>query len=371
VTERDVERLVEAGVYDPHAADAAEQRRLLEQLVAEGLTVDDLLASRLGDIVLRAFERLILPGERATVGEVADRIGLAADQVRELRRAWGLADAPAGERIVTPAEVRALQFAAAVAGLLGSEQALHVARVMGTAMSRIAEAEIALVRSWLEAPMYGRGESAASVLRAYANVIERVLPGVLETLDALHRAHLVAIGRRYSSRALPPSETNVVDLVVGFADLSHSTTLVQHLDLAGLDRALTAFDAVTSDAIAAAGATVVKRLGDGVMFVTARADTACTLARDLVDAFRSHPAVPPVRVGLAAGHVAALRGDFFGRPVHLAARIVGIAPPSTVLVSREVRERTVDAPHLAFVPAEPAALAGFERPVELFRLERA
>ena len=218
--------------------------------------------------------------------------------------------------------------------------------------------------------MHGRGESAASILRAYATVIGSILPAALDTLDALHRAHLVAIARRYSDRALPPSESNVVDLVVGFADLSHSTTLVQQLDLAGLDRAITAFEAVTSDAIAAAGATVVKRLGDGVMFVTGRADVACTLALDLVDAFRDHPVAPPVRVGLAAGHVAALRGDFFGPPVHLAARIVGVAPPASVVVSAEIRERIADVPGLGVVGVGPTALSGFERPVELFRLER-
>jgi class 3 adenylate cyclase len=76
-------------------------------------------------------------------------------------------------------------------------------------------------------------------------------------------------------------------------------------------------------------------------------------------------------VGLAAGQVAALRGDFFGPPVHLAARIVGVAPPASVLVTGDVRERVADVPTLALVPVGPTALAGFERPVELFRLERA
>jgi class 3 adenylate cyclase len=116
----------------------------------------------------------------------------------------------------------------------------------------------------------------------------------------------------------------------------------------------------------------VKRLGDGVMFVTADPDIACGIALDLVDAFRAHPVAPPVRVGLAAGRVAALRGDFFGPPVHLAARIVGVAAASTVLVSDDLRRR-IEGLTPAFVcSAEPpVALAGFERPVTLHRLERA
>src|SRR6185503_2140670 len=363
---------VEARVYDPTAIDAVEQRDLLDRLVAEGLTVDDLVtANRLGNLVLRAFEHMILPGERVTVDEAAARVGLSVDETLRIRRAWGLADPRTGEPAVPPGEIAALEFMTNVAGFVGSELALHVARVVGTAMSRMAEAEIALIRSRLEAPMQGRGESTASILGAYAAVVGSVLPPALQMLDAIHRAHLVANGWPYTEKALPPSENNVVDLVVGFADMTHSTRLVQQLDLAGLDRAITTFEAVTSDVIAAAGARVVKRLGDGVMFVTSRPDVACAVALDLVDAFRDHAVSPPVRVGLAAGHVAALRGDFFGPAVHLAARIVAAAPRSTALVSDEVRTRIEGVVSgLVCVPLGPSALTGFEQPVELHRLER-
>ncbi len=288
-----------------------------------------------------------------------------------LRRAWGFPDPPADEACVSPAEIEAIDFFRNLAGFVGVDLALHLARLMGTAMSRVAEAGIALVRSQLEAPMYGRQESTASILGAYSAIMRTYLPRTLTVLDTLHRAHLVALGWGYTQGALPPSEKNVLDLVVGFADLSHSTALVQQLDLAGLDAAITTFEGVTSDLLAAAGATIVKRLGDGVMFVTARPDVACAVALDLVDAFREHPVAPPVRVGLAAGHVAALRGDFFGPPVHLAARIVATAPPSTTLVSGEVRARTeaAGAP-VTFAPDGPHTFAGFGEPVALYRLGR-
>jgi class 3 adenylate cyclase len=247
---------------------------------------------------------------------------------------------------------------------------MHVARVMGTAMARLAEAEIALMRSRLEAPMIGRRESGASILGAYGTVVDAFLPAGLRTLDVLHRAHLVAIGQRYSEWALPPSESNVVDTIVGFADLTGSTLLVQRTDFAGLDRALTAFERVTSDLLAAAGAMVVKRLGDGVMFVSSHAAATCRVALDLVDAFRDPTVSPPVRVGLAAGQVAALRGDFFGPAVHLAARIVAAAPPAGVLVSGEVRTRAEGTGDFAFVSTGARALPGFEDPIELHRLER-
>ena len=373
MTDGDLERLAQAGVYDPDATDAAAQRAVLDRLLENGLTIEDLVsANRLGNLVLRAFERLILPGERVTVDEAAASTGLTVPDVLRVRRACGLTDPPPGERAIPPTELAGLTFMANVTAVVGLEPALHVARVMGTAMSRLAEAEIALVRSRVEAPMHRSHASTAAMLVAYADLLEGLLPAALGTLDALHRAHIVAIGWRYSDRALPPSESNIVDTIVGFADLTASTSLVQHLDLTGLDRAITTFETVTSDLIAAAGATVVKRLGDGVMFVTAHPDVACGIALDLVDAFRAHAVAPPVRVGLAAGRVAALRGDFFGPPVHLAARIVGVAAPSTVLVSDEVRRRIEDVTQAFACRAEPpVALAGFETPVTLHRLQRA
>jgi class 3 adenylate cyclase len=114
----------------------------------------------------------------------------------------------------------------------------------------------------------------------------------------------------------------------------------------------------------------VKRLGDGVMFVTHRADVACRVALDLVDAFRDRAGAPPVRVGLAAGLVAALRGDFFGPAVHLAARIVSAAAPSEALVAGEVRTRAEGIGDVAFVSAGPQVLTGFAEPIELHRLGR-
>jgi class 3 adenylate cyclase len=372
VTDDDLARLVEAGVYDPTAIDAIEQGRLLDQLVTRGLTVDDLAtAHRLGTIVVRAFEHLLMPGERVTVAEAAGATGLEVEQVLTIRRAWGLSDPPPDLPSVTPAEMDAMRYVAAMAGFVGVDLALHVARVMGTAMSRLAEAEIALMRSRVEAPMIDRHESGASMLGAYRNVLDLFLPQGLRVLDVLHRAHLVALGQRYSEWALPPSETNVVDTVVGFADMTESTRLVERTDLAGLDRALTTFERVTSDLLAAAGASIVKRLGDGVMFVTNDSSAACRVALDLVDAFRDDPTSPPVRVGLAAGQVAALRGDFFGPAVHLAARVVGVAPSSSVWVTDEVRVRAHGTGPFVFEPAGTHVLAGFADATVLHRLERA
>jgi len=93
VTPDDLDLLAQAGVYDPDAVGADDQREILDRLFANGLTIDDLLAAnRLGNLVLRAFERLILPGDRVTLDEAATSTGVSVGDVLRIRRAWGLAD---------------------------------------------------------------------------------------------------------------------------------------------------------------------------------------------------------------------------------------------------------------------------------------
>src|SRR5262249_58971089 len=107
--------------------------------------------------------------------------------------------------------------------------------------------------------------------------------------------------------------------------------------------AITRFEEETTDRIVRAGATLAKHLGDGVMFVAEVAEEACRLALDLVAAFAGDAGGLSVRVGLAAGRVAALRGAFFGPAVHQAARIVALAAPETAVASDAVRGRSARA----------------------------
>ena len=371
MTERDLERLAEAGVYGPSQDDAAEQRALLARLLAQGLTVDELTsAHRLGNLVLRSFRHLIQPGDLLTLAETARAAGLEPDLVLRIRRAWGFPDPAPGERCFSAADAETLAFVQSMFGLVGPDVALQTARAVGTAMSRVAEAEIALVRSQVEAPAQARGESGASMLLGYVRVLETFLPAMVRAMDAAHRAHLVNLARRYVADALPPSALNVVDMVVGFADLTGSTALVQRADLAGLDRAITRFEETTSDLIARAGATLVKRLGDGVMFVVAEGDAALALALDVVAAFPAGGETPPARVGLAAGRVVALRGDFYGPAVNLAARLADVAAPATVLAAPELRARVGKTAGVTLHALGATRLAGFDEPVTPYEVRR-
>ena len=71
----------------------------------------------------------------------------------------------------------------------------------------------------------------------------------------------------------------MVQLAVGFADLAGYTGLWQELEPHHLALMLDRFEATTGDVIVAAGANVVKRIGDAVMFVTNAPGIGCALGR--------------------------------------------------------------------------------------------
>ena len=154
---------------------------------------------------------------------------------------------------------------------------------MGEAVSRIADAEVALLRSNIEAPL-ASSNRYVDVARTYIQVATELFPRVADSLDTLHRHHLLAIGRRYSDVGAPTSALNVVQLAVGFADLAGFTGLSSQLDVSDLALMIARFEATTGDVVTGAGASVVKRIGDAVMFVTNAPGVGCALSLELIEA---------------------------------------------------------------------------------------
>jgi adenylate cyclase len=111
---------------------------------------------------------------------------------------------------------------------------------------------------------------------------------------------------------------------------------------------------------------VVKQLGDGAMFVAETPAAGGAIACELAAAFAAADGVPPVRVGLAWGSVLSYVGDYFGDVVNLAARLVALARPGTVVVSAEVAQRLGDDWETDRLPDQ--ALKGFGAPETVFRL---
>jgi class 3 adenylate cyclase len=368
--------LIAAGLYDPDQPDADAILELLVYMLDElGASIPELMRAQEhpqgagGLLSLGAFRSLSAGRDRYTLTEVAEQAGVDPAFVRELWVSAGFPEPRPFERRFGESDADMFSLFALTASLVPSDGVLQLVRTLGEAVSRIAEAEVALMRSSIEAPLMTSSQYV-DVARGYVQVANELFPRMANAIDALHRHYLSAIGRRYSDVGAPTSALNVVQLAVGFADLAGYTGLWHERSVDDLARILDGFESITGTVIATAGANVVKRIGDAVMFVTNAPGVACALALELLESCAA-AGLPKLRVGVAFGDVMVRQGDFYGAPVNLAARLVSTAEAGTALTDCVLQQRLARVRGgYAFLAAGKFNLAGFTEPVEAFQLLR-
>jgi class 3 adenylate cyclase len=368
--ERDA--LTGSGLYDPAAPDAPARLALLEYLLEIGLSIPELVQADDERRILSvaALNRLRPDGERFTLSEAAARAGVDENIAAQLWRAAGFADARRHERRFSTRDVAMFATFHAMSAVVGADRVVQLVRITGGATASMAEAETALLRSAIEAPLIG-SQDYLEIARSYVAMVTEMLPRLAAAIDTLHRHHLYSVGRRYSDAGASPSSTNTVDLAIGFADLSGYTRLSARLDAGALIAMIDAFEAMAFDLVAASGANVVKRMGDAVMFMTPAPGVACDLALDLVDAAADDARLPPLRVGLAFGPVIVRGGDVYGPFVNLASRLCAIGAPDTIVVAAGVESRLRRlTDRYRFLGPDRHTLAGFAETVPAFCVER-
>jgi class 3 adenylate cyclase len=358
--------LEDAGLYDPEAPDAAERLELIEFLVEQGCTLDEMTAANArGRLFALAGDRVIRPGRDIfTLDEVAEQIGCPVEEVRAVWRAFGLVLAAAERPVASAADVDMLRTAIGMTAFLGREATLGLARVMGSSMARVGDAASTSVRGQMPSMSVAVSGSELETARAFAGIAGAV-PALGRVLDTLFRHHLENARMHFE-------RTDSWDVVgeggirvgVGFTDLCGFTGLTQQLSMDNLSQLLSRFEEIATDVVNDHGGRLVKFIGDAVMFVAVDAPTAVTIAEALVEAARVRGLT--ARGGVTVGTALALDGDYFGPIVNLAARLVALAEPGTVLVSDAVAERVQDT--RASIPLGPQQIRGFDDPVSVSRL---
>jgi adenylate cyclase len=76
---------------------------------------------------------------------------------------------------------------------------------------------------------------------------------------------------------------------------------------------------------------------------------------------------PQPRIGIHVGPTLYRDGDYFGREVNMASRVVARARGGEVLVSGSVVDAVEDTPYLEFEAIGNVKLKGFDEPVQLCR----
>ncbi len=367
-----------AGLTSPRTAEEEHLRiealaRVRAQLVELGCSdaeVDQAVADEVIDLLM--VDRVLVPSERLlTLEGVAERTGMSAEVVRRFWRALGFLDVDGADAAFSELDVEAVQIFQAMAdmGMADLEVAVQMARVIGTSMARVAEAQTA--PGTTPVPQ-STGDPVLDADR-FARQADTYLPAMGRILEYVWRRHLQAATRRSVAH-----RTHAVDeglrpvMAVGFADMVGFTMLSQHLGDEELAAVVARFEELAHDTVIALGGRVVKMIGDEVMFVVPSATGGAQIGLSLAEAYADDELLSDVRVALAVGPVLTREGDFYGPVVNLASRLVGVANPGTVLVSDEFRQalEEEEAEGIETRPLRTRNLKDLGR-VQMFKLVRA
>jgi adenylate cyclase len=316
-----------------HQAALSHVRELLHMHGATDDEIDQALADDVLDLFV--FDRVLVPSRRRyTRGEVAELTGVSLEILVRFWRALGFPNVSDDERSFTDLDLEAVRLFQGMQalGAARTDTALQLARVIGSSMSRIAEAEL------VPGNMFSTEYDQVIAADAFASVADITIPAMARLLEFVWRRQVAAGIRRtmmLRTRGVAPGESPV--LVVGFADMVGFTLLSQHLSDPELAAVVQRFEELSHDIVTSLGGRVVKMIGDEVMFVVESVAAAARIGLDLADAYADDELLSDVRVGLALGPVLLREGDYFGTTVNLAHRIVNIGNPGTVLISDELQ----------------------------------
>jgi adenylate cyclase len=166
-----------------------------------------------------------------------------------------------------------------------------------------------------------------------------------------------------------------------FADIVSSTEQIAALDPEEAMERLKPAVMVMCEAVERFGGTVMRTLGDGVMALfgvpkalEGHATLACEAALHMQQAFGSNPQGLSIRVGLHSGLVASdpfasdtgKGGGAHGLTIHLASRVIGIAPPGGITITQDCYSLVRASVEVESIGMPP--LKGISQPVEIFRL---
>jgi class 3 adenylate cyclase len=356
----DTDALVAAGLYDPDAADASERLQLLEYLLAQGVSIDELVAAdRRGSIFSAGLDALMWPdGRGLTVGQVAAAAGMPVETARRARRLLGLTD-PGDEPACHAEEIDLLRALNRAVELFGEENALQFARVLGTSTASLAEAAISTFTASVTRSMRDAGASPAE----YAKQVREATLGFVAARNAVDIALRLqfeeSLDRLTTGWAeLDAEPSDEVEFTVCFVDLVESTRLTLEQNVTAFAADVRDFEGLAAEAAASHGARLVKLIGDSAMIAGPLPVSVATAAREVVMRVADDARFRGAHGGIASGRVVARGGDYLGTPVVLAARLTEVSRAGEILCDAPTAQSLGD----ISMPAGDRVLRGFDEP---------
>jgi adenylate cyclase len=311
---------------------------LLQELSDDGVPLEELRrAVEENRLVLLPVERVFEEREeRYTAAEIADSVGLDREFLVKLLQALGAPIPEEQERVFGQTDLEAAERAKLFldAGL-PPDGVLETSRLIGVSMANLADANRDLVGQVFTEP----GIDERELAMRYAAAAETMSPLLGETLLHAYRIHL-----REAIRQAVITDTELAEgrisgsdeVTIAFADLVGFTRLGESLDIEQIGDLTGRLFELASDA-ARPPVRLVKMIGDAAMFASRESPPLLDAVLRLVESAGTEE-IPPLRSGVARGQALARGGDWYGRPVNLAARITSFARPDTVVVDQAVKD---------------------------------
>jgi adenylate cyclase len=307
-----------------------------------------------------AGDLVFAEGVALTAADVATTTDLPIDEVLNLWRALGVT-VPDADTVMFSA--RDAEFTKLLIHLNPVESfGNELLRVIGTALSRVAEAAVSVYVQTRE-PDLDAPETDLLTLAHELAAVSKAALDLGDSMGIIFSHHMRdAIDRQRVAQA-GVSERSLHRLAVGFVDLVGFTPLSMHTSPSELLELVGAFEVKAFDVAAAHNGRIVKHIGDEVMFIALDAADGCAIARNITATFGA--GIEP-RGGVCFGDVIARHGDYYGKVVNLASRLADLAIPGEVLVDRDTA--TSASGSFVFEPAGHRLLKGFDDPIEVLSL---
>jgi adenylate cyclase len=306
--------------------------------------------------------------ESRTLKDASSETGLEAALIERFWASLGLPRSTL--ETLTDEDLEALRYVASVlAAGFPLVAFLQLCRVYGQALSQIADAEVRLFHLYVHEPLMREGVPGLQMAEEMESLARDLLPIASPLMDYVHRRflqHFVAqdvVGHMEGELDEEDVDLGRIRVAVAFADLAGYTRFTEE---EGEEEALSSVERFVEGVTNTLpeDARVVKTIGDGVMVVGNDIEAMVDWAVGFVGLFEERP---EPRIGLHWGTALYRDGDYFGREVNLASRVVARARGGEVLVSDSVVEAVSGVSHLSFEPIGQVKLKGFDEPRQLCR----
>ncbi|WP_428341232.1 adenylate/guanylate cyclase domain-containing protein [Mycobacterium sp.] len=348
----------------------AERAELIEWLLKQGITVEEIRASPVPMLV--GSRRLIGDdGDYVSTREISEATGLDLELLQRVQRAIGLVRVEDPDAAVhLRADVAAATHAKEFLDLgIQPDQVVQVVRVLAEGLSHAAEVMRYTALSTILQP----GATELHTAQASHALVSRIAPllgPMIKDMLFMQLRHMMETEAvNASERAAGAPLPGARHITAAFADLVGFTQLGEEVPPEELSQLANRLADLARD-VATPPVRFIKTIGDAAMFVCTEPAPLLDAVLKLVDIIDGDDDFPRLRAGIASGSAVSRAGDWFGSPVNTASRVTAVARPGTVLAADSVYEELGDQAGFSWSFAGARRLKGIKDEVKLYRARR-